>query len=199
MGVSLPTVRFITTSYAPPERVTLRTSSNNWSDVEGQYDNVRKEWEFVLPPEQFPANTEFKLMLNGSRWMDRYPNPLLSDCPNLECVFQEKEITFQAESGATMSTADIGGQPIWTQPAFWVTVITDVLAIAAFIATTAGKPFPAIPDAIINSAAFLIAAVVSGFFVHGQQQITKARMALAFARQNAGSVPSGAPAINVNL
>lgn len=199
VGVSLPSVRFLTTRYAPPENVTLRTSSNSWTDLGGRYDHGRREWKFLLPLEQFPANTEFKLVLNGTGWMERDQNLVLSDWPNLDCVFREYEVTFPAESSVTMKTSDIGAQSVWTQPAFWVTVITDVLAIAAFIATTVGKPFPAVPDAIINAAAFLIATVVSAFFVHGQQQITKARLALAFARQNATAAPPGTAGINVHL
>jgi hypothetical protein len=81
-----------------------------------------------------------------------------------------------------------------------VTVITDALAVAAFIRTTVGKPFPPIPDAVINSAAFLIATVVSAFFVQGQQQITKARLALDTAQRHlAAATPESPVVVNFHI
>src|SRR5437868_851655 len=74
-------VLFNTTYYIPPlVEITLRTNRNAWKDIPGSYEDGK--WEFLLPPDDFSGNIEFKFALDRAQWM--------AD-PNIERTFIEGE------------------------------------------------------------------------------------------------------------
>lgn len=87
---ALRKIRFQTSQYAPAHVVTIRTSSEGWTnDTFGTYRDGA--WEFFLEIPSLPPTLAFKFMLDGEHWMQ---GPDLSVSTSADQSFDETSIHF---------------------------------------------------------------------------------------------------------
>jgi choline dehydrogenase-like flavoprotein len=83
-------IRFETSRYAPNHIVTIRSSSEGWTnDTFGAYRDGG--WEFFFEIPSLPATLAFKFMLDGEHWME---GPDLSVATNVDQSFDESTVRF---------------------------------------------------------------------------------------------------------
>lgn len=87
---ALRRIRFQTAQYAPGHIVTIRTSSEGWTnDTFGTYRDGA--WEFFLEIPSLPPTLAFKFVLDGGHWMH---GPDLSVSTSVDHSFDENTIHF---------------------------------------------------------------------------------------------------------
>jgi hypothetical protein len=87
---ALRKIRFETSRYAPNHVVTIRSSSEGWTnDTFGTYRNGA--WEFFFEIPSLPPALSFKFMLDGEHWMQ---SDDLSVPANIDHSFDETQIHF---------------------------------------------------------------------------------------------------------
>jgi hypothetical protein len=85
-------IRFETTRYAPNHVVTIRGSSEGWTnDTFGTYGDGA--WEFFFEIPSLPPVLAFKFMLDGEHWMQ---GPDLSVTTDVDHTFNESGVQFPA-------------------------------------------------------------------------------------------------------
>ena len=85
-------IRFETSRYAPNHVVTIRSSSEGWTnDTFGTYRDGA--WEFFFEIPSLPPTLAFKFMLDGEHWMQ---GPDLSVTTNVDHSFDESTVQFPA-------------------------------------------------------------------------------------------------------
>ena len=86
---ALRKIRFETSRYAPNHVVTIRSSSEGWTnDTFGTYRDGA--WEFFFEIPSLPPMLAFKFMLDGEHWMQ---GPDLSVTTDVDHSFDENEFT----------------------------------------------------------------------------------------------------------
>jgi hypothetical protein len=92
------TVRFATSSYAPPRSVTILTPNNNWRNIDAAY--VNGGWEFALDEtELFAEPSYFKFVLDDRYWMDD-PYIRIAPVEGDLYLFDEERVSFDMSTTA---------------------------------------------------------------------------------------------------
>jgi hypothetical protein len=145
------TVRFTTSSFAPPRTVALLTPLNDWRNINGVYTNG--SWDFSIDQtELFAEPGYFKFVLDDRYWMD---DPYIRIAPENGSVytFDEERVSFD------MSTTDLvtSSAPPPPAAAAAAPLVASTVAFPALPFTPVGTSLTTISEGAITNRVVLLA------------------------------------------